>query len=320
MNFTIVYSKFDIVVLRLTLMLFKLFGGIPFKWDLAYRPRKINNKKQRIARFSTSSIGSVYNIILSLGLFFFIYIFIVEYKFFASAKLKDHLFIIGLYACRNIFGASIIMNYVIRQKDMVIIANQLMTIDMDVVVKFSDRCFRKSVKCQQLFILLLIVIIYISTCFTELLMTLRLPIHTLLSISVLVMSLSMIQYAFLLIYLKQIFGSVNKWFELLSNRSKSHAIIEDICYIRQLHRKLYEITCKVADIYSLSSTLYITCACIALIYCAYNIIKQTLMTTILASFMGFWLLWFLQYSTIIIVVTTVTTRLAAEVCIKLFNN
>lgn len=308
MNSNRAYSKCDIILLRLILTIFKILGVAPFTVNISVDNRK-TLKQSNLLYFSTSITGSLYNVTLSLCLLLVIYFLTPIILNLEQSKIGI-MFTTSLFIGCNIMVITILLIYVIRQRDIVKIANQLVNLNTKLIaILLYDDVDNKPNNSK--FYYTSTIIIY-GMSFTLLLTTqvIGTSIFAITLIPQFLLVWSTIQYALIVKYLQQLFKVVNKSLNLLENCAferenlvinlapnlMRHKIMKDLCDIRKAHRILYDISRQVSEFYSLPSLLVSTYACTGTMYSSYHFVISFFRDTVQLSYVRFFnsVFWIVQ--------------------------
>lgn len=315
-NYTQVYSKTDIILLRLVLMFFKLMGLAPFRLKVITKIQW--NIEKKIMTFMSSWWGSGYNVILSLG-----YLFTTLYLSLSFEN--DNREMIRIIGC--CVGFSIVpMIFVLRQRNLVKVVNQLVQINTELADKLSNFPKSQNVKFKQIRIFLLYFIGNSVFIIQSLKSNSQQIIYT---INLAFFSSTIIQYALILIYLEKQIHKLNQSLELLSNpvdqlkqqhkkllAASCKIILKDLLLIRKSHRNIFEISCEISDIYSKPALIVTTGLCLQLIIISYETTSAFMLTIEQISFFHYFrmIFWMLNFGFPIVILTGCVTKLVAEVC------
>lgn len=316
------HSNTNIVWLRLFWALSKLFGYAPFNMN----NQRIGKRKNLI--FSTSRVGSIYNI--------FILIFLIIIQLFSIQKIRaalaslnniDGLFVVCLASSYKISMAITLLIYIFRQKDIVFILNKLVQVDIQLYGKLINRCEQQSGKYQSLRIFILYLFTLILATSIDFIM-----IHQYQNSIIFVMAYfccfyPLIQYTLILIYLQKSALMLNKTLGLLADFNnkrgfytiQSQTIIIDLQLLRKIRINLYDISCKLSDFYSWTSLIPICCTYAAIIYRTYKVILNAKNWSMLYSVDFDDVAWIVVSVLPIICLTSAVTAVNAEVCINYYK-
>lgn len=326
-----IYEKLDIILLRLIFTVFKLLGLGPFCLDIMKDMGRM--REPTIVYFTKSRIGSIYNMILSLCFALFIYLgapIIYNDEHLTRTSL---VFTIVLFIGCSSMNINIFIIYVLRQRELVKILNELVYVDEKFIIKSMSNTGRENRKCH--LISIIVIITYIIAVFllfiTQLNETRGGIVYNLVLISEFCLAWSMIQYAIVLIYLKKKFNILNKSLELLVNFTDNNqdnsiyflptqynTIVIVFCHIRTAHRFLYNISCKISDFYAwpvLMVTLY---ACVGTMYSSYHFVTTGIIKVKSLTFLQLInsILWIVHPAYPLMILTNSVTRLIIEVCLN----
>lgn len=323
--------KFDMLLLRLIMLLFKFMGVAPFNFNNLTIIRL--NKKTTDLNLSRSRIGSIYNIFLALCLLLLIYFIMpLLYAEKSRSSVVAQPFRITVFIGSSLIVIIITLFYVLRQKQIVTIINQLIQLNNELTKKLFNTCKTQNDKFQQILIFMIFIIVIIFISVTEMPRNGKRKLSDLIVISELFIPCSMIQYTIILIYLTKQFKLLNNKFDLLVNPAVTlkynyfhitayqyNRIVREFNIISKAYRILYEITCKLSNFYSFPSLFVCIYSFIGLMYSSYSMTSYILPNG--KSFPPFIniindILWIIQPIFPIIVLTGSVNGLNAEVCIS----
>lgn len=317
LNITKVYSKFDIVLIRVMVMMFKLIGMAPYTINISTTERRIK------FYFSTSWLGTIYNIFLLLFSLMMLYLLtpFIYRKNNTQISLSTGLFII-----RCVCMALILLIYIFRQRDTVTIFNRLVVLEVKLIDELFHIYHLKREKFYNIMFVVYIIInilLFIIACYWS---------RSYILIGIIndfILGLPLWQHSLLLIYLQNRIKSLNKSLESLKNPYMDFGqplirataiyrrkIKEDIVLIRKMHRQYYELSHAICDIYTWSSLIVIIERFLALIHALYKLLIQIRLISHSGSttIKDLQIFWIVTRVLPILALTDSVTRLNSEVC------
>lgn len=265
------YLKMNIRLFRCNLFITKILGHAPFNVNLL---SDIN--KERVSLdcvYSTS--GAIYNIALSFLLSFIVIYFVPKFYDESSDVSMERIILVALVIGIGWILIIVLLINCLMQQTMVTINNQLIHINAQLNEKLTNYHSQNG-KFYTIMIVIISILIYIAIGILEFFniddnsdKAIKENIYLL--CCGFVLQWCLIQYACVLVYLKNIFYSINESLLLLliSNNPHEHksgvrkiivrtnSVIEDLCIIRNSHRALYKATCNLSTCYSWSTAFAI---------------------------------------------------------------
>lgn len=328
------YTKTDIILLRLIFMFFKFFGLAPITINKVTKKNRRSKVKIITLICSHSWIGIIYNIILSIYSLLMI-CFLTSFLLYTTTDIAiDTSFTLALFVGCNIFVMTTSLIYVLRQRTIVLIINQLFYVDTILFGQLINICQHKTAKYKQIIMFILYITATIVVFTTQMFRSRDEQLWLITFIPTFFLSWIMLQYAFIIIYLEKMFKRLNKSLELFTNSDNvdkyfqnaifhvskilNNTMLKDIICMRTAHSMLHEISKKIADFYSTPIIFAISSSYLLLIYNVYDCITTILLSTkappqilviINACF------WIIIAALPIIFLTSSITELITEVCI-----
>lgn len=318
------YSKSNMILFLTIFMMFKVLGLAPCTMNVLANPQN-SLKKQRFICFTSSRMGSIYNIILSLGFFALIIFFFKSTSNDQTSVTIDGLLMMAVFIGRNVANIFIICMYVIRRRKIVSIINRFLRVNTPGLNERGNKFYQIMSTVRLILLIMMYIIAYVILQCTASNNT-----EILRAIPGFFLGWCMIQYAFVLIQLQKKFQSLNESLELLTNRKIEYGINsikitnvggcrinQSLHNMRKTHRELTDIARQVNDFYSVSVLLITICAQIGLLFTGFFQIrsftsldkKSPLLGTALAAS------WLIQAGGPIILLTNSVAGLCRDVSI-----
>lgn len=325
-QFVDMYSKIDIFVFRMFLIICKFMGLAPFSYKITTKVQ--NTTKATTLEFFYSKIFSLYTIILSLFCFSIIYIFFPFYYHGHQADSFQVPLTTTLFVGRYVAIAVLQLYFVFHQGEIVTIFNRLAHIDVKLSKKFTLKHDQTNKKGFKTLTIVLYISINIINLMTEFIHPPDRWYFSMSIIGVFVLGLPMLQYNALLNYIRVNIACLNKSCELIGEPASAFndntilvttihppMIMQNILLIRQAQRNYYEVLHDITNIYSTPALLYSGLGCTAFIYSSYDLVTEYFENS---SYQIPYLMhssfWIMSVVFPIVIVTDAVTRLKNEVC------
>lgn len=322
------YSKWNILLFRICIWIFKLIGLAPLKLIIKFDNR---NSVKNFNIFLTYSVfGVVYNIILIF--YFLIIMFVIMFSPSSTNESKkaiiNQMLANIILIIRNSATIIILLIYIFYRRKIVMIVNRIIQLNNELMGKFTNFYYQQNREFYEIFIFIIYIIHNIVLLVIQLLLNNKLYGVTVALPAAFILGSCTIQYALLLNTIKNRLYNLNESIVLLvncisDNRQINIMDIEDFNSTLKTFRMikiwqsiLSESSHEISKFFSWPALLSIFYYCIELInnlYYLNTILFQSKESESISLLNGY--LWTIECLFPLIILVKSVTEITREVCI-----